>query len=73
MAQTAVICGLGMVVFFFSPFTPVSRFGTLMATLIAIAMIGDQLLLPALLVSPLGSFFRNGARPAVRPPRSGSR
>lgn len=73
MAQTAVICGLGMVVFFFSPFTPVSRFGTLMATLIAIAMIGDQLLLPALLVSPLGSFFRNGAHPAIRPPASGSR
>lgn len=73
MAQTAVICGLGMVVFFFSPFTPVSRFGTLMATLIAIAMIGDQVLLPALLVSPLGSFFRNGAHRVIHPPTTGSR
>jgi predicted RND superfamily exporter protein len=62
MAQTAVICSLGMLVFTLSPFTPISRFGCLMSTLIALAMLGDQLLLPALLVSPLGSFFRGGRR-----------
>jgi len=62
MAQTAVICSLGMLVFAFSPFTPISRFGCLMSALIALAMLGDQLLLPALLVSPLGSFFRGGTR-----------
>ena len=58
MAQTAMICCLGMLVFTCSPFTPVSRFGALMSSLIALAMAGDQLLLPALLVSPLGTFFR---------------
>lgn len=58
MAQTAVICSLGMLVFMFSPFTPVSHFGSLMSSLIALAMLGDQILLPALLVSPLGSFFQ---------------
>jgi len=58
MAQTAVICCLGMLVFMFSPFTPVSHFGSLMSSLIALAMLGDQVLLPALLVSPLGSFFQ---------------
>jgi predicted RND superfamily exporter protein len=62
MAQTAVICSLGMLVFTLSPFTPISRFGCLMSALIALAMIGDQVLLPALLVSPLGSFFRGGVR-----------
>jgi len=58
MAQTAIICCLGMLVFTLSPFTPIARFGGLMSTLIFLAMAGDQLLLPALLVSPLGNFFR---------------
>jgi predicted RND superfamily exporter protein len=64
MAQTAVICCFGMLVFTLSPFTPISRFGCLMSALIALAMLGDQVLLPALLVSPLGSFFRGRFRGA---------
>lgn len=62
MTQTTIVGGLGLFVFALSTFTPTQRFGTLMLVMLAAALIGDLILLPALLVGPLGKFFkpRNG-------------
>jgi len=57
MTQTTAIGGLGLAVFGFSTFTPTQRFGILMLALLVAALIGDLILLPALLASPLGRFF----------------
>jgi predicted RND superfamily exporter protein len=57
MAQTSLICGMGILVFVASPFVPVSRFAWMVAVLLAAALVGDLLILPALLVSPLGRVF----------------
>ena len=57
MTQTTIIAGLGLSVFALSTFTPTQRFGTLMLTLLAAALVGDLIFLPALLASPLGRIF----------------
>lgn len=49
MVQTSLICGLGLGAFAFSPFLPIGRFGTLMAALLFAALVGDLLILPAIL------------------------
>lgn len=64
MTQTSLICGLGMLVFVFSQFVPISRFAWLMAASLAAALAGDLVLLPALLVSSLGRLFRRHERTA---------
>jgi multidrug efflux pump subunit AcrB len=58
MTQTTIVGGLGLFVFALSTFTPTQRFGTLMLVMLAAALIGDLILLPALLVGPLGKFFK---------------
>ncbi len=58
MTQTTIVGGLGLFVFALSTFTPTQRFGTLMLVMLAAALIGDLVLLPALLVSPFGKFFK---------------
>jgi hypothetical protein len=57
MTQTTLIGGLGLAVFALSTFTPTQRFGTMMVTLLAAALVGDLVLLPALLAGPLGRCF----------------
>jgi hypothetical protein len=57
MTQTTIIGGLGLSIFAFSTFTPTQRFGALMLALLAAALVGDLIFLPALLASPLGSIF----------------
>ena len=57
MTQTTLIGGLGFSVLSFSTFTPTQRFGTLMLTLLSAALLGDLVMLPGLLASPLGRFF----------------
>ncbi|MCA9085613.1 MAG: MMPL family transporter [Planctomycetaceae bacterium] len=57
MIQTSVSCGLGLLVFGLSDFLPTSRFAVLMAGLLLTALAGDLILLPALLMSPLGKSF----------------
>lgn len=57
MTQTTIIAGLGLSVFALSTFTPTQRFGTLMLALLAAALVGDLIFLPALLASPLGRVF----------------
>lgn len=57
MTQTTLIAGLGLVVFVLSDFQPVSQFGLLMAVLLAAALLGDLVLLPALLATKAGEGF----------------
>ncbi|MEZ6110672.1 MAG: MMPL family transporter [Pirellulaceae bacterium] len=57
MTQTSLICGLGLVVFAASPFAPISRFGFMMAAMLAAALLSDLLILPAILLGPLGITF----------------
>lgn len=58
MTQTTIVGGLGLFVFALSTFTPTQRFGTLMLVMLAAALIGDLILLPALLAGPLGRVFK---------------
>ncbi len=64
MLQTALVCGVGMLVFAFSPFTPVSRFAWLTFALLSIGAISDLILTPAILLSPLHRFFYREPAPA---------
>jgi predicted RND superfamily exporter protein len=57
MTQTTIIGGLGLSVFAFSTFTPTQRFGIMMLTLLVAALVGDLIILPALLAGPLGRFL----------------
>jgi predicted RND superfamily exporter protein len=57
MFQTTLIGGLGLAVFGLSAFTPTQRFGIFMVTLLGTALIGDLVMLPAILVGPLGRVF----------------
>ncbi len=57
MLHTTMIAGLSLFVFCFSSFQPVSQFGLLLFTLLLTALVGDLVLLPALLATPLGRFF----------------
>jgi uncharacterized protein len=57
MTQTTIIAGLGLCVFAASTFTPTQQFGFLMITMLSAALVGDLLLLPALLAGPIGRFF----------------
>jgi predicted RND superfamily exporter protein len=57
MIQTTLIAGLGLAAFALSTFTPTQRFGVLMLFLLSSALIGDLLILPAILASPLGKYF----------------
>lgn len=57
MMQTTLVAGLGLAVFAASTFTPTQQFGVLMVTILAAALVGDLILLPALLVGPLGALF----------------
>ena len=57
MFQTTMIAGLGLSVFALSSFTPTQQFGYLMLIMLTAALVGDLLLLPAILAGPVGKFF----------------
>jgi multidrug efflux pump subunit AcrB len=57
MVQTACVGGLGLSVFALSSFTPTQRFGTMMLAMLFVALIGELVMVPALLASPLGKYF----------------
>ena len=61
MIQTTLIGGLGLAVFSMSTFTPTQQFGYLMFVMLSTALMGVLLLLPAMLVSPLGAYFGGSA------------
>ena len=58
MLQTTLVCGLGLSVLAFSEFVPTQQFALMMFILLISALVGDLILLPALLVGPVGRFFR---------------
>ncbi len=57
MFQTTLVCGLALMCYWFSDFVPTSRFALLMFGLLCAALIGDVLLLPAMMASPMGKFL----------------
>ena len=57
MIQTTLVCGLGLVVFGASGFSPIARFGWCMCILLFLALVADLVVLPAILLSPLGRLF----------------
>jgi preprotein translocase subunit SecF len=54
MVHTTLVCGLSLLVYAPSDFVPTRQFSFLMFGLLGIALVGDLLLLPALMVSRLG-------------------
>jgi predicted RND superfamily exporter protein len=70
MTQTTLIGGLGLAVFAFSTFAPTQRFGMLMLALLAAALVGDLIFLPAMLTGPMGRFFRSGGTKSPPEPTS---
>lgn len=57
MVQTSLVCGLGLAVFVFSGFLPTQRFCAMILVLMLASLVGDLVLLPALLTGPLGRLF----------------
>lgn len=57
MYQSWAVLGLGLAVFALSTFMPTQRFGAMMFCLLTASLIGNLLLLPAVLCSPLSFFF----------------
>jgi predicted RND superfamily exporter protein len=72
MTYTTLIGGMGLAVFMLSTFTPTQRFGGLMLTLLGAALVGDLIILPALLASPAGRFFCPKTVDEVQPENSNS-
>lgn len=68
MAQTTIIAGLGMLMFAASTFTPTQRFGLLMVPLFVMALVGDLIMLPAILTSRLGKIFEPKKAKSLEPP-----
>jgi hypothetical protein len=71
MTQTTIVGGLGLFVFALSTFTPTQRFGTLMLVMLAAALVGDLILLPALLAGPAGRWFKPRTDASGRPIKAG--
>jgi hypothetical protein len=57
MLQTSSVCGFGLLIFVLSPFIPSARFACLMFLMLATALIGDLIVLPAILLGPIGRVF----------------
>jgi hypothetical protein len=60
MMHTTLICSCGLLVFAFSTFVPILHFAWLMVFLLLSALVGDLILLPAILAGPLGRFVKPG-------------
>ena len=60
--QSWGVIGLGLFSFALSSFSPTQRFGYLMFTMLTASSIGNLVLLPSLLASPLGRFFWLGEK-----------
>jgi predicted RND superfamily exporter protein len=57
MVEATLICIFGFLLFVFSSFLPMRRFATVLSQLLIAALAGDLVLLPALLLSPIGQFL----------------
>ena len=71
--KAAVIAALGMLALMLSNFVPTARFGYMMATLLMAALIGDLVLLPAVLaMRPAGRKPKQSGDPTAPAPRDRS-
>ncbi len=57
MIHTTVICGIGLLAFALADFVPTARFAWMMLALLVVALFGDLVVLPALLLGPAGKLF----------------
>jgi len=57
MYQSWGVIGIGLSVFALSPFGPTQRFGHMMLSMLTIALVGNLVLMPAILAGPLGAVF----------------
>ena len=58
MIDTSLICGLGVLPFLFGVFMPTVKFASLLTIMLLVALLGDLVLLPAILAGPAGMLFR---------------
>jgi predicted RND superfamily exporter protein len=58
MIDTSLICGLGVAPFLFGVFMPTVNFALLLSVMLFTALVGDLILLPAILAGPAGILFR---------------
>jgi predicted RND superfamily exporter protein len=67
MIDTSLICGLGVVPFMFGVFMPTAKFALLLMIMLLTALLGDLILLPAILSGPAGKLFRlkKSRQPAI--------
>ncbi len=68
MARSTLILAPSFGIFAFCGFQPISQFGTLLCLLLTVAVVADLVMLPALLVGPLGRWFDAPALPHARSP-----
>lgn len=54
MIQTTVVCGLSVTLYAYCGFLPTIRFGLLLASMLFVAIVGDLIILPAILSTSLG-------------------
>jgi predicted exporter len=57
MFQTTLVCGVSLMVYWFSDFVPTSRFSLFMFAMLSTALLGVFFLLPPLMASRLGRFL----------------
>jgi len=62
MIHTTVVCGFSLLVYALSDFLPTRRFAYLMFAMLAVALVGVLVLLPAMMASPVGHFFSPAGR-----------
>jgi predicted RND superfamily exporter protein len=65
LVQTTIICAAGLLIYVFSGFIPVRHFSLMMVLLLMAALVGDLILLPALLAGRLGASLSRIYRPAA--------
>ena len=58
LVQSALVCGLGILAFAASPFAPTQRFAWMLSLLVGLALVGDLVVLPAMLATRAGRWFR---------------
>lgn len=58
LVQSALVCSLGILAFAASSFAPTQRFAWMLSLLVALALVGDLVVLPAMLATRAGRWFR---------------
>jgi len=57
--QTSMICSAGLLFFCLSDFVPIQQFGSTIACMLILAVVFDLLVLPSMILSPVGRLFKN--------------